>query len=136
MNPGPFRISLKVTDNIGMTGFSKTEDIPASQNYVPLNNPNPQPFCYPNGAGPNLTGVLVTVSDIYKNPPIQNVLVSFILGQNPYPATPFVFNPPFNQTDSSGTVWTNVTSGKGTIKVSYGTFPAIEVPVKGPNDPC
>ena len=119
-----------------MTGVSESEVIPADQNYVPIVNPVVQTFCYLNGSG-SVTGVFVKLKDIDGNPPLYPPAqtVNFVLGSNPYNSN-FVFNPYSNVTDQYGNVWTNVTSGNGTINVIYGTFPAIPVQVKDPAFPC
>jgi len=136
MDAGPFLVNLEVTDNVGMTGVSESEVIPADQNYVPIVNPVVQTFCYLNGSG-SVTGVFVKLKDIDGNPPLYPPAqtVNFVLGSNPYNSN-FVFNPYSNVTDQYGNVWTNVTSGNGTINVIYGTFPAIPVQVKDPAFPC
>ena len=68
MDAGPFLVNLEVTDNVGMTGVSESEVIPADQNYVPIVNPVVQTFCYLNGSG-SVTGVFVKLKDIDGNPP-------------------------------------------------------------------
>jgi hypothetical protein len=135
LNAGPFSIILKVTDNVGMTGVSEPEVVPADQNYVPIVNLNPQPFCIYSIPGSNQTGVLVKMVNINGNPPVKPITVNFAVGSNPY-NTNFEFSNYSSETDPTGTAWTNITSGNGTINVIYGTFPAIQVPVKGPMDPC
>jgi len=118
---GPFRISLKVTDDVGMTRVSDPVDIPADQNYVPISN------VYA-GSSQNLLNqsvVNVTVKDI-NGKPVPGVIVNFAFGSNPF--NNLTFGPYFSVTDSEGNA-TTVTAGIGTIKAIYGKFPVMEVPV-------
>jgi hypothetical protein len=119
---GPFRISLKVTDDVGMTGVSNPVDIPADQNYVPISN------VYASSSKDpwNQYVVNVTVKDI-NGKAVSGVIVNFALGSNPY--NNLTFTPYFSATDNEGTATTLVTTGIGTIKAIYGNFPVMEVPV-------
>jgi hypothetical protein len=120
-DPGPFRISLKVTDDVGMTRVSDPVDIPADQNYVPISN------VYA-GSSQNLLNqsvVNVTVKDI-NGKPVPGVIVNFALGSNPF--NNLTVGPYFSVTDHEGNA-TTVTAGIGTIKAIYGKFPVMEVPV-------
>jgi hypothetical protein len=121
MDPGPFRIVLKMTDDVGMTRVSDPVDIPADQNYVPVSN------VYASSLrNLNQSFVNVTVKDI-NGKPVSGVTVNFAMGSNPY--NNITFSPYFAQTDSAGNATTIATDGIGTIKVIYGKFPVIDVPV-------
>jgi hypothetical protein len=120
MDPGPFRIILKVTDDAGMTQNSDPVDIPADQNYVPVSN------VIANSYAPNQSVVVATVKDINGNP-VPGITVNFAVGSNPY--NNLIFSPYYNVTDSAGKTTSFVSNGNGTIKVIYGKFPVIDVPV-------
>ena len=120
MDSGPFRIILKVTDDVGMTRVSDPVDIPADQNYVPVSN------MIANSYAPNQSVVIVTVKDINGNP-VPGITVHFATGSNPY--NNLNFSPYYNVTDSTGKTTSFVSDGNGTIKIIYGKFPVIEVPV-------
>jgi hypothetical protein len=120
MDPGPFRINLKVTDDMGMTRVSDPVDIPADQNYVPVSN------VVANSYAPNQSVVIVTVKDLNGNP-VPGITIHFATGSNPY--NNLNFSPYYNVTDSTGKTTSFVSDGNGTVKVIYGKFPVIEVPV-------
>jgi hypothetical protein len=120
MDSGPFRITLKVTDDVGMTQVSDPVDIPADQNYVPVSN------VIANSYAPNQSVVVATVRDINGNP-VPGITVNFAIGSNPF--NNLIFSPYYNVTDSAGKTTSFVSNGNGTIKVIYGKFPVIEVPV-------
>jgi hypothetical protein len=125
LNPsdqGPFRIRLKVTDNIGMSRTSDPVDIPADQNYVPVANVNPVVIF---SSVLNQTIVNVTLLDI-NGGPVPGKTVNFAIGSNPY--NNLTFYPYYNVTDETGTATTSILNGTGTIKVIYGKF-LFEVPV-------
>jgi flagellin-like protein len=119
---GPFRVSLKVTDEIGMTRVSDPVDIPADQNYVPVSNIYASSSLNPL----NQSVVNATVKDI-NGKPVPGVIVNFAIGSNPY--NNLTFGPYFSVTDPAGNATTLVTAGIGTIKVIYGKFPVTDVPV-------
>ena len=121
-DPGPFRISLKVTDDVGMTRVSNPVDIPADQNYVPVSNV----YATYSRNYWNQSVVTVTVKDI-NGKPVPGITVNFALGSNPY--NNLTFNPYFALTDDQGKASTLVIAGIGTIKAIYGKFPVMEVPV-------
>jgi hypothetical protein len=119
---GPFRIRLKVTDNIGMSRTSEPVDIPADQNYVPVANVNPVVIF---SSVLNHDIVNVTLLDI-NGGPVPGKTVNFAIGSNPY--NNLTFYPYYNVTDETGTATTSILNGTGTIKVIYGKF-LFEVPV-------
>jgi len=121
---GPFRIRLKVTDNVGMSRISDPVDIPADQNYVPIANIKPDviPFWINLSVNYNVT---VTLRDINGNP-VPGQMVNFVTGSDPYHN--LTFSPYYSLTDNNGNATTSVTSGIGTIKAIYGKF-VVEVPV-------
>lgn len=122
LDQGPFRIRLKVTDNIGMSRTSDPVDIPADQNYVPVANVNPVVIF---SSVLNHDIVNVTLLDI-NGGPVRGKTVNFAIGSNPY--NNLTFYPYYNVTDETGTATTSILNGTGTIKVIYGKF-LFEVPV-------
>jgi hypothetical protein len=123
MDTGPFRISLSVKDESGMTRTSDPVDVPADRDYVPVSNVYATRI---NSSVLNHDIVNVTVKDINGNP-VPGVTVNFAIGTNPY--NTLMFGPYYNATDSTGVATTEVTAGNGTIKAICGKFPVMEVPV-------
>ncbi len=120
---GPFRISLTVTDDVGMTRTADPVDVPADRDYVPVANVFATRF---NSSVLNHDIVNVTVKDINGNP-VPGVTVNFAIGSNPY--NTLMFGPYYAVTDSTGIATTEVFAGNGTIKVISGKFPVMDVPV-------
>jgi FlaG/FlaF family flagellin (archaellin) len=123
MDTGPFRISLSVTDDVGMSRTSGPVDVPADPDYVPVSNVYATRF---NSTVLNHDIVNVTVKDINGNP-VPGITVNFAIGSNPY--NNLMFGPYYNITDSSGVATTEIVAGNGTVKVICGKFPVMEVPV-------
>jgi hypothetical protein len=123
MDTGPFRISLTVTDDVGMSRTSGPVDVPADPDYVPVSNVYATRF---NSSVLNHDIVNVTVKDINGNP-VPGVTVNFAIGSNPY--NNLMFGPYYNITDSTGIATTEISAGNGTVKIICGKFPVMEVPV-------
>ena len=115
---GPFYVTLKLTDDTNMIGISPEPiKIPEDKNF----NPAVRLIAAYNVTAPNI--LEATLKDIEGNN-VSGVGVSFIsISGN---ATYF---PSGGVTNSSGQVWTNVTSGSGVVQVRSGKMNPIDVAV-------
>jgi hypothetical protein len=117
-DPGPFQVSLKVTDDTGMTGTSRNVTIPINPGF------NPPVAMFVDRTG--LPQINVTVKDIANNP-VSGVAVIFIKTHDTYGN--LSLSTWSNTTDSSGNVSTTVRDGTGIITVESGKLPPVDVAV-------
>jgi flagellin-like protein len=116
-SPGPFRVWLTVTDDVGMTRTSSPVDIPANLHFTPPWNLKAE-FDTPM--------IMVSVKDINNNP-LSNITVSFLKSNDKYGN--LTLERYYSTTDLNGTAFVNVTEGRGTVKVVYAKLPQTEINV-------
>lgn len=122
-SPGPFLVGLRVTDDSGMTGLTENKTIPRNSRFFPA------AYLQASGAwveSESLTRITAVVSDLH-NKPVEDVTVTFTRLYDVY--SNLTLDRWSGRTDSSGRVITNVTGGKGTIRVISGKIAPVEVPV-------
>lgn len=120
---GPFRINLTVTDDSGMKNTADYKIIPKNARFFPAAYLDP--FTRVNGLS-NTTEIVATVRDLDYQP-VQGVAVMFVKVQDVYGN--LTLDRWSGLTGASGQFSANITQGTGTIRVSSGKIPPVDVPV-------
>jgi len=122
-SPGPFRIRLSVVDDSGMKDTCDPVTIPRNVRFFPAT------YLFASSswnAGINQTQITVTVKDLSNNP-VKDATVSFTKLYDVYGN--LTLDRWSGISDASGILLTNVTEGKGTVRVLSGKIAPFDVPV-------
>ena len=118
---GPFRINLTVTDDSGMKDAADYKVIPKNARFFPATYL--EPF---TRTVSNTTEIVARVRDLQYNP-VQNATVMFLKVQDVYGN--LTLDKWSGLTDASGEFSASITQGTGTIRVSSGKIPPVDIPV-------
>ena len=122
-SPGPFCVNLTVQDNNGMKKSSDYVEIPENDMFVP-----PANFNAVFVSNPPANFINVTITDI-NGKGVNNAVINYILGSNQFGN--LTLDNYVGVTGINGMNSSNVTSGVGSVKVTYGNFAPIEIAVRG-----
>jgi hypothetical protein len=122
LSPGPFRVNLTVTDDVGMSRTSPSVVIPVNSRFMPPANLNAE---FDNSS----KSINVWVKDIVGNP-LPNITINFVKVNDRY-GNLTLDHYYSTTTGPTGTTSVNVTHGQGTVKVIYGKLPQPEINVCG-----